>query len=119
MAADFTVGRFFAKVARKKKTRYFVTNQRAIVLDPAGIHQAEITSPGRATRIHPDSTHMDVVFGHEIGPVAAFRSSASGRRYANTGLDGLAAAGPGLPIAFYDVADVEGLEAALHTFAGT
>lgn len=64
--------------------------------------------PGRVSRIHPDGAHIDVAFGNELGPMAGFRGAASLRMYANTGLDGFAALGPGQPIAFYDVADVAG-----------
>ncbi len=69
---------------------------------------AEVNVPGRVSRIHPDGAHMDVAFGNELGPMAGFRGAASLRMYANTGLDGFAALGPGQPIAFYDVADVAG-----------
>lgn len=117
IGVHLTIGRFFAKAARKKKTRYVVTDQRAIVIDPLGIRQVEVSAPGRVSRIHPDGAHMDVAFVNEVGPMAGFRGAASLRMYANTGLDAFAAMGPGLPIAFYDVADVAGLEAVLHTAA--
>ncbi|WP_058626697.1 hypothetical protein [Microbacterium testaceum] len=119
IGVHLTIGRFFAKAARKKKTRYVVTDQRAIVIDPLGTRQTEVNAPGRVSRIHPDGTHMDVAFGNELGPMVGFRGAASLRMYANTGLDDFAAMGPGLPIAFYDVADVAGLEDALHTSTKT
>ncbi|MEI3866143.1 hypothetical protein V6S02_03475 [Microbacterium sp. CCNWLW134] len=111
------IGRFFVKAARKRRTRYLLTDRRAIIVGPSGVQQIDLPLSERTAYIHPNRTHIDVVFGAEVGPTAGLPGMASLRTYANTGLDFFAAIGPGSPIAFYDVADVEGLEDALDSFA--
>lgn len=115
MGVFFVVGRFFVKAARKRRTRYFLTDRRAIVVDPSGVHNINLDVGRESSRLA--ATARTSMFGNDLGPLAAMPGMASLRTYANTGLDFFAAAGPGLPIAFYDVADVDGLEHALDDSA--
>lgn len=117
MGVFFVVGRCFVKSARKRRTRYLLTDRRAIIVDPAGVHNINLGAGQRIVSTRGDRSHIDVVFGADLGPLASMPGMASLGMYANTGLDFFAAAGPGLPIAFYDVADVDGLEDALDTTA--
>jgi hypothetical protein len=107
------VGRFVVKAFVKRRTRYYVTSDRAIVVGPRETDSiALVADMGRILRVR--RTHMDVVFGTHLGPWAGAPGMASLRNYANTGMDFFASFGPGLPFAFYDVADVAGLQEALH-----
>ncbi len=111
------IGRFFVKVAVKRRTRYFLTDRRAIVVDPYGSREIALKASPEVVTRHGNDSHLDVVFGADVGPTSGLPGMASIRLYANTGLDFFAAWGPGMPIAFYDVADVDGLEDALEPAA--
>lgn len=106
------IGRFFVKAARKRRTRYFLTNRRAIVVDPSGTHHVGLTAAAIVSSIHRNGKHVDVTFGAEEGTASTTSAARVQRMYANTGMDFLVG-GSGLPFAFYDVADVTGLEDAL------
>ncbi|MFK4788174.1 hypothetical protein [Microbacterium sp. ZW T5_56] len=112
-ALYMVIGRFFVKAARKRRTHYFLTNKRAIVIDPAGTHYVGLATAQITSSIRSDGAHLDVTFGMEQGPASGLPGARVLLVYANTGLDFFAAMGSGLPIAFYDVADVTGLEEAL------
>lgn len=111
------VGRFFVKAAVKRRTRYFLTDRRAIVIDPYGVREIALETASQVVSRPGDYAHIDVVFGADTGPTAGLPGMANLRMYANTGMDFFAAWGPGLPIAFHDVADVEGLDIALEASA--
>lgn len=100
----YLIGRFLVKAAQKRRTIYAVTDSNALVLVGANSKQGvPITSPTTAVKSR-DGEHVSVT----IGQLAGRRTT---NMYANTGLDFMSR-NPGL-VAFYDVADVAGLEAAL------
>jgi len=95
------VGRFFVKTFRKRRTRYVLTSRRAIVIRPRRQFEADLASMAtRHVRIH--GQYMDVTFGVNDGFNLFFRL------VPNSGVEAM-----GIPVAFYDVADVDGLRAAL------
>jgi hypothetical protein len=110
----YLVGRFVAKWALKRITAYAITNRRALVL--AGrrrLHEAALDGGSRITRISRNGSHMTVTFNSAV-PQASFFSgwSRNAQVLPNTGLDFFDFAGR-FPVAFYDVADVDRLTAAL------
>ncbi|MBN9189026.1 MAG: hypothetical protein J0I62_11070 [Microbacterium sp.] len=107
------VGRFYVKAHVKRRTRYYLTNWRAIIVTDQREDALDVDRKAPPTTT-PHRSHLDVAFGNRSGPLSRLPGYSMLRIYANTGMDFFARVGPGLPFAFYDVPDVEGLQAALH-----
>jgi hypothetical protein len=108
-----TVGRFFVKPASKRRTRYVLTDRRAIVAGPWGVSSIDLKDAAPLVMIRRGGLHVDAVFGMTTGPMSWMPGMSNLTMYANTGMDFFAALGPGLPLAFYDVSDIEALKGAL------
>ena len=113
MGAYLVIGRFFVKASIKRRTRYYLTNWRAVIVtdDRQDAMDVDRTALPPTTQ---HGSHLDVIFGNRTGPLSRLPGYSTLRMYANTGMDFFARVGPGLPFAFYDVPDVEGLQSALH-----
>jgi hypothetical protein len=109
MASYLTVGRFFYKRSRKRRTAYGLTTSRAIVVVGDSL-QTEMTLWQRpiSARRSRDRRHISVTFGQEPGFGQRMQNSYA----ANTGME-LFTRRMRTPAAFYDVADPEQLEAAI------
>ncbi|MBB2975239.1 hypothetical protein FHX49_000780 [Microbacterium endophyticum] len=114
-----SVGRFFVKAFTKRRTRYYLTTERAVVVGPRSTDSIAL-APGMGRSKTVNRFRMDVSFDLPGDRPARMRTNSGLGVYANSGLEFFAALGPGLPVAFYDVRDVDGLEHALrHAFANT
>ena len=103
-------GRLYFKRRRKLKTAYAITNRRVIVLyGERAVTEYPLPGGSRVTRISRNGRHMSITFGNEA-PKSWF--GFNNRVYPNTGMD-FFDFGHRFPVAFYDVADVEALKAAL------
>ena len=109
----FVAGRFFVKAYSKRHTRYFLTTRRAIIVR-ARTQTAMSVAPGTSWTANDRGQRTDVIFGGGAQLTAGQPNLAMLRLYGNTGLDFLTAMGPGLPPAFYDVTDVQGIKVALQ-----
>lgn len=103
----FVAGRFLVKAAGKRRTVYGLTEGRALVAEGEGsLQETSLDRTPVDRRRSRGGRHLTVSFGRTSG------GWASGPSLANSGM------GPfdrgGAPFTFYDVADVEGLEAALR-----
>src|SRR4051812_13653646 len=97
-------GRFFYKRRRKEKTVYGLTEERALVaVGDSTLSDSPTKYVPASIRRARDGRHVSVTFGGSGGP---------GRYYANTGMDFFDWRGSG-DVAFFDVADVEGMLRAL------
>jgi hypothetical protein len=109
----YVIGRFFVKHYTKKRTAYAITERRAIVL--IGASNLRDVNPGegsRTIRRSRDGRHMTVSFAPVAVTQSLFGFGGRNQIPPNTGLDFFDFAHR-LPVAFYDVADVDGLTAAL------
>jgi hypothetical protein len=112
IGAYLVVGRFFVKRRRKQRSEYAITADRAVICDGRGrVRDVPLANTTIEQSLSRDGRHLTVTFG----PVPGGRGwgfGYGGRSMpANSGMDGF---GPGsTPPAFFDVADVVGLEAAL------
>jgi len=106
-------GRFIVKRRSKQRTRYYLTTRRAVVIEPSGVEEVRLDATGIRTTRAGDGEHIDVVLGTRWGPMMGMPRYSILNMYSNTGLDFFARMGPGGPLAFYDVADVSGLQSAL------
>jgi hypothetical protein len=109
VAGYLTVGRFFYKRSRKRRTAYGLTTSRAIVMVGASL-QAEMTLWQRpiSARRSRDRRHISVTFGQQPGFSLRMQNSYA----ANTGME-LFTRRMRTPVAFYDVADPDHLEAVI------
>ena len=109
MGAFITVGRFFAKRARKKRTWYAITTNRVLVVESGRKRSVRELSIGQAGSIEyrPSSRGGDLVFGGIRNFVSTL--------YANTGMDMFTSISGGSPMAFFDVPDIDKAKAALDT----
>lgn len=102
----FIFGRFIVKKRRKRATVYGLTNSRAIVCtgDRSVADSPVVGMPTNVDRSR-DGRHVSVMFGSQglMGVLGM---------YQNTGLD-LFSLGMGQAVAFYDVAEPDGLTRAL------
>jgi hypothetical protein len=114
IGAYYLIGRFLTKWILKRLTAYAITNRRSIVLvGRTRLHEASLTGGSRTTRMSRNQLHMSVTFNSAQSSVPFFGAWSRGNQVApNTGLDFFDFAGR-FPVAFYDVADVDGLQAAL------
>lgn len=102
------VGRFFVKRWTKRRTRYAVTDQRALALTGATeVSDADLQQASVSVRCGRDRRHVTVT----VGGGGAWSPAAL---YANTGMDFFGWQGQPA-FGLYDVADVEGLTRALKT----
>ncbi len=103
----FIFGRFVVKARRKRQTAYGLTDRRALVAVGQGaLSEAPLERQPIDQWLSRDRKHMSVVFGRSATGWWA------GPSYANTGLEFFQQGGQ--PVAFFDVADVSGLESALR-----
>ena len=100
-------GRFAVKAAGKRRTAYAVTDRRVLVVRGSNVAESPL-GVQKTTRRARNGKHMSITFG------AVTRMSIFGqnRSIPNAGLDFMSFASP-MPVAFYDVADVDGLSSAL------
>ena len=107
MGLFFVFGRFIVKARRKRQTTYALTDRRALVaIGEGSLSESPVHHQPVERKRSRDKRHLTVTFG---------RSSASlfsGPSYANTGMEFFDQSG-GRPLGFYDVPDVNGLEAAI------
>jgi hypothetical protein len=102
----FLVGRFFLKASRKRRMVYAVTDRRAFLSTGRRLVQTDVHRDDREVHRSRDGRHVSVVWS-----VQSFRSSfGNATIWTNSGLDGVFSP---MPMAFYDVADVDGLLGAL------
>ena len=103
-------GRFLVKARQKRSTVYGLTAARALVATGStSFREAPVRRTPVGRRRSRDGRHLTVTFG-------ATSSWAANTSYANTGLDVFGTSDG--PLAFYDVADVTGLQAALRALPG-
>ena len=107
LGAYMVAGRFFVKRWRKRRTLYAVTTARALVLTGArSVQDMTIAYQPVDVRKSRDLSHVSVTIG-----------AASGRQdYSNTGLDFFSQGNTRFGL--FDVADVQGLLAALDQARG-
>jgi hypothetical protein len=101
----FVAGRFVVKARRKRRTVYALTDRRAIINAGSSLTDQVLPGSGISVTRRRRKNHLTVMFGPS-GP-----SWPGSSMYGNTGMEGLF--GSATPVAFYDVADADGLEAAL------
>jgi hypothetical protein len=104
----FVFGRFFIKAAGKRRTAYAVTDRRAIVVKGHRVSESPISRIQKTTTRARNGRHMTIVFGAPAQGIFGY----GGRNIPNAGMDFMNFMAP-VPVAFYDVADVDGLTAAL------
>lgn len=103
----FVFGRFIYKARRKRETVYGLTSARALVAVGAGsLSEAPLQHTLVERNRSRDGQHLTVTIGRSTTGLS------SGAIYANTGMDFFDRGN--VPFGFYDVADVRGLESALH-----
>ena len=103
----FIFGRFLIKARRKRQTAYGLTERRALIAVGSGaLSEAPVERQPIDQRLSRDKKHLSVIFGRSA------TGWMSGPSYANTGMDFFGQGNQ--PVGFFDVADVEGLQAALR-----
>src|SRR5215207_6924099 len=107
----FIAGRFLAKARRKRRTVYGLTRDRALVaVGPGSFSEVPLAQVPIEQSRSRDGRHLTVVFGRWAG------GWLTGPSYANTGMEFFGR--DTAQVGFYDVSDVGGLEAALHSLRG-
>jgi hypothetical protein len=107
MGLYFVFGRFIVKARRKRQTTYALTNLRALVAVGEGsLSESPVHHQPVERKRSRDKRHLTVTFGKSSA------SFFSGPSYGNTGME-VFDQSRGRPLAFYDVTDVNGLEAAI------
>jgi hypothetical protein len=117
VGAYATVGRFLVKTIRKKRTIYAVTDRRAIIQTPWSTREVRLNAAGIELTTTGSGRHLTAIFsdptvGHRSGSLLTQRWA--NEQFRNSGMEMLA--GSQHSPAFYDVADVDGLRAALEPF---
>jgi hypothetical protein len=102
------VGRFFLKAARRRRTVYAVTDQRAFLATGRRVVQTDSHRADRETHRSRDGRHLSVVWTTHSASYGMFFPSTN--VWADTGFDGILTP---LPMAFYAVTDGDALLAAL------
>jgi hypothetical protein len=115
VGAYLTVGRFFVKTVRKTRTTYAVTDRRAIIHTPWSTREVRLNTAGTELITTGSGRHLTVIFsdptlGAHRGPVLS--QGWANEQFRNSGMEMLRG---GHSPAFYDVADVAGLRAALES----
>ncbi len=111
-------GRFVVKWFSKLRTRYVVTDRRAIIRSPWSTREVRLSSAHVETKTTGKGRHVTVIFSNPTLPPRvgfSFGRTWSQEQLRNTGMDLFAG---GLTPAFYDVADVDGLRRALEPALG-
>lgn len=116
VGAYLTFGRFFVKTFRKTRTTYAVTDRRAIIHTPWSTREVRLNTAGMELMTTGSGGHLTVIFsdptlGARGGPVLS--QGWANEQFRNSGMEMLRG---GHSPAFYDVADVAGLRAALESF---
>jgi hypothetical protein len=113
IGAYYLIGRFVVKRRLKLRTAYAITNRRAIVLvGRRNLHESRLAGGDRVLKTSRNGEHITVTFNGPAAPSSSFFFNTRSQIYPNTGLDPFDFAHR-FPVAFYDVADVEGLKSAL------
>lgn len=108
------VGRFFVKYLAKLRTTYVLTDRRAIIRGPWSTRDVWLASALVETRLSRSGAHLSVIF-RSTGSARGGRALTQqwgNELLRNTGIEGFAS---GLSPAFYDIADVHGLQQGLRT----
>jgi hypothetical protein len=113
-----TVGRFLVKAIRKSRTTYLVTDRRAIIHTPWSTREVRLNTAGielvtRGSGRHLTAIFTDPTLGRRGGTFLSQRWA--NEQFRNSGMEMF---GGWHSPAFYDVADVDGLRAALGPFLG-
>lgn len=108
------IGRFFVKALLKTRTTYAVTDQRAIIRTPWSTREVRLSTAGIELAASRSGRHLTVIFtdptlGQRGGTVLSQRWA--NEQFRNSGMEMF---NGGHSPAFYDVADVDGLRAALE-----
>lgn len=104
----FILGRFIVKKRRKLRTAYGLTDRRAIVcVGDRSVSESPVSGMPTKVDRSKDGRHVSITFGPQGGLFGMGMGM-----YQNTGMD-FFSAGLGQAVAFYDVADTDGLLNAL------
>jgi hypothetical protein len=109
-----TVGRFLVKTFRKIRTTYAVTDRRAVIRTPWSTREVRLSTAGIELITSGSGRHLTAIF---FDPTLGQRGgSLLSQRWANEQFrtSGMEMFNGGHSPAFYDVADVDGLRAALE-----
>ena len=106
------VGRFFIKAARKRRTRYGVTNSRVIVVEGNRVTDAPVRGQSASIEVKPDG-YGSIVIGQPTAMLARYYGA---KFYANSGLEMFVPVPLGLGL--YDVADGVAMRAAFAEARG-
>ena len=107
MGLYFVFGRFIVKARRKRQTTYALTSLRALVaVGDGSLSESPVQHQPVERKRSRDGRHLTVTFGRSAPSLFGSPS------YGNTGMEFFDQSG-GRPLAFYDVTDVNGLEAAI------
>jgi hypothetical protein len=105
----YVFGRFIYKRWNKQRTVYAITDRRAIILaGPRSVRNTPASGQSIQTKISRNGSHETVTFGAPAPGIFSYN-----RTPPNTGLDFFTFMNR-QPFAFYDVADVAGLDGALR-----
>jgi hypothetical protein len=116
--AYLSVGRLFLKVFRKTRTSYIVTDRRAIIRTPWSIREVRLHTAGIELVTAGNGRHLTAIFSDPTlgqGGWAPLSQRWVSEQFRNSGMEMFHG---GHSPAFYDVADVSGLRAALEPFLG-
>lgn len=106
----FIFGRFIYKRRSKLRTAYAMTSDRALVaVGNTTMHESPLKQIPMSVRRSRDGSHVSITFGNQASRFGT-------GMYANTGMDFFMRGSA--PVAFYDVADVQALLAALDRARG-
>lgn len=117
VGAYLTVGRFLVKTIRKTRTIYAVTDRRAIIHTPWSTREVRLNAAGIELITTGNGRHLTAIFsdptlGQRGGSLLTQRWA--NEQFRNSGMEMLT--GSHHSPAFYDVADVDDLRAALEPF---
>ncbi|MTD13548.1 hypothetical protein GIS00_06265 [Nakamurella sp. YIM 132087] len=101
------LGRFWWKQRLKRGVQYALTDRRAIMMTRRAVREVPLGGHPVRRRMSRDGTHLTVEFGDRT-----FRRRGTIAAPPNSGLEW--DHGAHGPVAFYDVADMTGLESALQ-----
>lgn len=110
------VGRFFIKAYRKRRTRYYLTNMRALIAGPQELAFFELDEKSPRVEVIGRGSHRTLKFTSD--DPRSYGKLGSGLM-ANTGHDFLLRPGRDTRFAFYDVARTDELSAAIDALITT
>lgn len=98
--AYLLIGRFFFKIRRKRRTRYMLTNRRALILWPRKTIPFDLTEPTAHMEIQRSARHCNLKFTTD-DPRSYGRAAAE--LFANSGMDSGFTPGGEFRFAFHDI----------------